>query len=142
MKAETYQINHPSELNGLTTARPFRKRGRGRIRLSPEFEHQDRETWEAAINRYYHACGCSTGAQGLLLMLLLGLVAGVATYSFDVATRGQAMAIPIVAAIAGAVAGKLLGLADARRRLIKVVHTVQAAWKPRDRQETPPISCG
>jgi hypothetical protein len=142
MEAATYQIDHPSALNALTAPRPFRRRGRGQIRLSPEFDHPERETWEASINRYYHACGCSSGAKGLLLMLLLGVAAGAAAYALDIVSIRQAVAIPIVSAIAGAVIGKLLGLADARRRLIRVVHTVQANWKVRDRQEVPPITCG
>jgi hypothetical protein len=142
MEAAIFLIEHPSELNALTAPRPFRKRGRGRIRLSPELDHPERETWEAAINRYYHACGCSSGAKGLLLMLVLGVAAAASAYGFDLLSVPQTIAIPLASAVAGAVFGKLAGLATARRRLIRVVHTVQANWKPRDPQERPSITCG
>lgn len=141
MKTRT-QINHPSELNSLTAFRPFRKPGRGTFTLSPEFEHPEKQQWEADINRYYYACGCASGAKGLLIMLLFGVTASIVAYVFDALPLRQLIAIPFVTAIAGAAIGKIAGLAGARRRLIRVVHTVQAHWKPRDRQERPIVTCG
>jgi len=142
MKTRSLQVNHPSELNGLTTSRLFRKPGRGTIRLSPEFKHPEKEQWEADINRYYYACGCSSGAKGLLVMLALGFGVSVAAYVFDALSLKQMIALPVVTAILGAVIGKVSGLAMARRRLMRVVHTVQANWKPMDEVERPIVICG
>jgi hypothetical protein len=142
MKAAHSHINHPSELNSLTAARLFRKPGRGKIRLSPDFEHPEKEQWEAALNRYYYACGCSSGAKGLLLMLALGLGAGIAAYALGILPLKHAAALPLAAAIAGAAIGKVSGLAAANRRLARVVHTVQANWKPEDKAERPLVACG
>jgi hypothetical protein len=142
MRTHNTQINHPSELNDLAAYRLFRKPGRGTIRLSPEFKHPEREQWESNINRYYYACGCSTGAKGLLGMLLLGIGVSIVAYFFDALSLKQLVALPIAAAIAGAVIGKLSGLATARRRLTRVIHTVQANWKPADNVEKPIVICG
>jgi hypothetical protein len=142
MKARSVQINHPSELNSLTTYRLFRKPGRGIIQLSAEFKHPDKERWEADINRYYYACGCSTGAKALLAMLLLGLGVSIPAYLFDTLPFNQIVALPITTSVLGAVIGKFSGLAAARRRLIRVIHTVQANWKPLDKAERPIIICG
>lgn len=142
MKTRNLQINHPSELNSLTIPRPFRKPNRGVIRLSPEFNHPDKEQWEADINRFYYACGCPTSAKALLLMLLVGIGAGITTFAFDVLPLAQAIALPFALAILGAVVGKISGLSVARRRLVRVVHTVQAHWKPDDQMERPMIVCG
>jgi hypothetical protein len=142
MKTRSSQINHPSELNSLTTFRPLRKPGRGTIILSPQFEHPEKRQWEADINRYYYSCGCASGAKGLLAMLLLGIGVSIAAYLVDTPSLRELIAIPIVAAIAGAAIGKIAGLASAHRRLVRVVHTVQAHWKPMDKQERPIITCG
>lgn len=142
MKTRTLQINHPSELNSLTHSRWFRKAGLGAIRLSPEFDHPQKEQWESQINRYYYACGCADGATGLMSLLVLGLIGGFAAYQFDVLTLKQFVAVPIAASIIGAAVGKLSGLAAARRKLTRVVHTVQANWKPLDRTESPLSICG
>lgn len=142
MKTRNLQINHPSELNSLTTSRLFRKPGRGLIRLSPEFRHPEKDQWEASINRYYYACGCSSGAKGLLVLLVLGLGVSFTTYVFDTLPLKQTLALPIAAAIFGAMIGKLSGLATARRRLTRVVHTVQANWEPEDKAERPIVICG
>jgi hypothetical protein len=142
MEKRSQQINHPSELNSLITMRPFRKAGRGAIRLSAQFQHAERERWEGDINRYYYACGCSSAAKGLLLMLVLGLGVSVAAYVFDAMSVKQMVALPIAAAVLGAVIGKMSGLAAARRQLTRVVHTVQAHWKPSDKTERPTVICG
>lgn len=142
MVARTLQINHPSELNSLIGPRLMRKAGRGAIRLSPEFKHPQKELWEADINRHYYACGCSSSAKGLLVMLALGLIVSVGAYSFDLAPLRQAIALPIISAVIGAGIGKFSGLARARRRLTRTVHTVQANWKPEDETERPIVICG
>jgi hypothetical protein len=142
MKTREMQINHPSELNTLTASRLFRKSGLGVIRLSSEFRHPEKDQWEAAINRYYYACGCSSGAKGLLMMLALGLGASVAAYAFDALSLKQLVALPFASAIVGAVIGKVSGLTIAQRRLTRVVHTVQANWKPEGKVERPIVTCG
>jgi uncharacterized membrane protein YeaQ/YmgE (transglycosylase-associated protein family) len=142
MRKRDFQVNHPSELNVLIVPRFVRKRGLGKITLSPTFEHPEKQKWETDINRYYYACGCASGAKGLIFMLALGLAGSIIAYLVDFLSGRQLIVVPIVAAIVGAVVGKLVGLARARRRLIRVVHTVQAYWKPKDREERPIIICG
>jgi hypothetical protein len=142
MKTPRSQINHPSELNTLISSRFVRKRGRGTITLSAKFDHPQKQQWEADINRYYYACGCASGAKGLLVMLVFGLGVSVVAYVLDALSLRQLIAIPIVAAVAGAAVGKVAGLVGAHRQLVRVVHTVQAHWKPADRQERPIIVCG
>jgi len=130
------------ELNSLTTTRFFRKPGRGVIRLSLEFSHPEKQQWESDINRYYYACGCASSAKGLLLSLVLGLAVSMAAYMLDSMSFKQMLALPSVVAILGAVIGKFLSLARARRRLTRVVHTVQANWSPKDTTERPVVICG
>jgi hypothetical protein len=136
------QVKHPSELNQLTPFRLLRTSGRGTIRLAPEFEHPEKEQWEADINRFYYACGCSSGAKGLLAMLLLGAGGSAIALAANAISLQPAILLPIGAAAAGAAIGKLAGLARAHRRLKRVVHTVQAHWKPRTEQEKPIYACG
>jgi hypothetical protein len=142
MTPRSLPINHPSELNALTAPRPFRKPGRGAIRLSREFAHPDKARWEAEINRQYYACGCSSGAKGLLLAFALGLGMSIGAHELDALSLQQAIALPVGTSILGAVIGKLSALANARRRLIRVIHTVQANWHPADKQERDSIACG
>ena len=75
-------------------------------------------------------------------MLVMGLGVSFTTYAFEALPLKQIVALPIAAAIFGAVIGKLSGLATARRRLTRVVHTVQANWKPEDKAERPIVICG
>lgn len=142
MNKRSLQINHPSELNSLLPPWGFRKSGKGTIRLSPEFKHPQREQLEASINRYYYACGCSSSARWLLVTLALGLGVGAAAYVFDALPLGQIIALPIAAAVFGAVIGKISGLAAARRRLTRAIYTVQAYWKPETKSERPILVCG
>jgi hypothetical protein len=142
MKPRRLQISHPSELNGLTQPLLFRKTRPGPIRLSDEFEHPEKERWEADINRYYYACGCSSAANGLLGMLVLGLGLGLTLYMLNVLSLPQVVVLPVAAAIVGAIIGKISGLTTARRRLTRVIHTVQANWRPKDKTEVPSIICG
>ncbi len=105
MGARNFQVNHPSELNSLTSTPLLRTARPGVIRLSPEFEHPQKEQWEADINRHYRACGCSTGAKGLLLMLIVGTALGVVAYGAGILTFMAAGAVPVVGAILGSVIG-------------------------------------
>ena len=77
-----------------------------------------------------------------MVMLVLGLAGSIAAYVFGSLPLRQLIAIPIAAAVVGAAIGKIAGLARAHRRLVRVVHTVQAHWKPTDKQERPAIICG
>jgi hypothetical protein len=142
MITRTWLINHPSELNRLTVMRFVRGTGRGTIQLSREFEHTEKERWEADLNRYYYACGCASGAKGLLLMLVIGCGVAITGYVLGTLSLRQLIVIPIAAAIFGAVIGKIAGLLHAHRLLVRVVHTVQAHWIPKDAKERPIIICG
>lgn len=142
MKTYSLQINHPSELNSLLTPRLFRKSGRGTISLSPAFEHPQRELWQTAINRHYYACGCGSSAKGLLVTLLIGMAIGLAGYVGDMMSLKQAAALTLGGAAIGAAIGKWAGLASANDKLARVVHTVQAHWRPDDKEERPIAICG
>jgi hypothetical protein len=142
VKPRILQIAHPSELNSLTTWRLFRKPGKGAIHLSPEFLHPNKVQWETDINRYYYACGCSSGAKGLLGMLTLGLIVGVSAFVFDALSLEQMIVFPLGSAIIGAIIGKFFGLMTAHQHLVHVIHIVQANWKPKEQIELPMVVCG
>lgn len=142
METHGQQISHPSELNSLLTPRPFRTPGRGTIRLSSDLTHPEKEQWEADLNRHYYACGCASSAQGLLIMLALGIGTSFVAYGLDAISLKLVVTLPIAAALAGALVGKFFGMAVGHRQLTRVVHTVQAHWKPVVTAEGAVIACG
>lgn len=140
MKRETV-LQHSSELNALTTLPFLRTRGRGTLRLGGVMANlPEREMWERELNRNYYACGCDTGAKGLLIGLGVGLI--VAAVSLRAMGAWQIAGVVLGAAIAGAILGKIAGLLRAQGRLNRVVREIEAAARPREPQALDPITCG
>ena len=137
MKKETV-IKHSSQLNALITLPFLRMPGLGVLRLGGEMvRHEKHETWQRELNRNYHACGCDTGAKGLLIGLFAGLI--VAAMSDSVR---QTAGIVFVAAIAGAIIGKLVGLARAQVRLMQTIREIAKEVRPRESSVVEGVTCG
>jgi hypothetical protein len=142
MNTRITEFKHPSQLNSLSPFSLFRKSGLGTLKLSASFEHENKQTWEKELNKYYYACGCSEGSKGLLLFLLGGMVYfGVKTYlgNSDVWTS---IATALGIAMAGAVIGKITGLYKANSKLKRTVYSIQSHWKTRDNTLKDKIVCG
>jgi hypothetical protein len=137
-----YIITDPAELNAISALPLKRTSGLGRIRLGGTLsEHPDRERWEKELNKGYFACGCDTGAKGLLIGLVVGLIwAGYSYANGDASLWGLATKA-VGLALAGAVAGKLYGLLKAESRLRKTASEIQQNW-PVKRGEPNMILCG
>lgn len=140
MRNETI-LEHSSQLNALHTFPLLRTPGLGVLRLGGEMaRHENREKWQRELNRSYHACGCDTGAKGLLIGLLAGLIAAAAGsapwFSW------QAAGIVFGSALAGAAIGKIIGLARAQIRLGRTIREIAAAVRPREPIVVDDISCG
>lgn len=136
------EIQHPSELNVLISLPFLRKRGLGKIQLSSTFNHTEKSNFENSLNRYYHACGCSTSAKLLLIGVAGGLLYSAIAVTFQDYGISNAVTTIIGAGIGGAILGKIVGLFLARRKLLKVVYTIQALWRPEAKQEKELILCG
>jgi hypothetical protein len=126
-----YIINHPSQLNSLTTL-PFRGVHKtGRLTLSGNMtDHPQKEYFETELNRQYASCGCDTGARALLLGLLAG--AGYSAYKY---TRSDwSLKYGLLVTFSGllimAIAGKLYGLYKADKKLKTTVGEIQKQWPP------------
>lgn len=131
MKSKLTIIEHPSQLNALTTFPFSRKRGRGKIQFSDNFQHPEREQLEKAINKNYYACGCSSSAKFLIVGLIIGLVSvGVDSAFLEAHWIKRPVATLLILTFGGAILGKLIGLARANNKLKRTVHTVQAFWRP------------
>lgn len=140
MRHETV-IEHSSQLHALHTFPPLRTPGLGVLRLGGEMaRHENREEWQRELNRSYHACGCATGAKGLLIGLLAGLfAAAVGTAPW---LSSQAAGIVFGSALAGAAIGKVIGLARAHIRLTRTIREITAEVRPHEPIGVDSISCG
>lgn len=133
----------PSQLNALSTIPFVRTSGVGRLRLGGDMvEHPERKRWESELNRYYFACGCDTGATGLILGLLAGIVWAAYSIIQGETGIGYAVGVVLLIAIAGAVAGKLIGLIQANNRLNRTVTEIQTHWQSSEIGENEQWSCG
>jgi len=133
MKRREHVIDHSSQLNALTVVPFLRPRVLGTVRLGGVMaEDPRREAWERDINRNFYACGCDTGAQGLLLGVLAGAAA--ALIGFRGAPWTVIAGVILAGAIAGAAIGKVLGLVQAQRRLGRVVREVIEYARPKEPQ--------
>ncbi len=138
-------IDHPSQLNALSTLPLFRPLNRSPIQLAGGLEkHPKRDAWEKDINQLMRSCGCGTAANGLLL----GIIAAALTISYQLIAGDEGVSllrsIALVAglAIAGAIAGKLTGLAAANRKLKGLIATIQDDWKVESLPGAGGIVCG
>jgi hypothetical protein len=127
---KTTIIEHPSDLNYLTAFGFLKRRGLGKIQLSSEtFEHSQKEEFEENINKNYYACGCDTGAKGLILTLIGGILYSVWTYKYSDTTTTILVLNILGAAVTGAVLGKLYGKFQANLRLKETIKIIQQHWK-------------
>jgi hypothetical protein len=138
-----YIINHPSQLNGLSTLPFKRNMAIGKIRLSGNMaEHPQREYFEKELNRRYHACGCDTGAKGLLIGLLLGL--GYSFYRYNAVewpvSNGVIATLATLLIMSGA--GKLYGLYAADKKLKDSIEDVKKQWMPEKEYKEEKNYCG
>lgn len=132
MKSKLTIIEHPSQLNALTTFPFSRKRGRGKIQFSDNFQHPEKEQLEKAINKNYYACGCSTSSKFLIAGLVLSALAvGVDSAFLEADMIRRPVRAILVTTFGAAIIGKLVGLARANNKLKRAVHTVQAFWRPK-----------
>lgn len=142
MKNRNILIQHPSQLNALTSFPFLRTRGRGKISLPESIQHPDKEKWEKDINKNYYACGCDTGAKGLMLFLVAGLIYSIyGNITTDISIITSVLQV-VLFAVGGAIVGKVVGLWRADNRLKKTVHTVQAHWELKLKPEKQIYTCG
>ncbi len=121
-------INHPAQLNTMTSFSMARKRGLGLLKLSSEFVHNKRGVLEEQLNKYYYACGCSQSAKMLLFGLLLGgLALFLNNYYPSFAIPAWHWTVPSLG-IAGAVLGKVYGLSRANHKLRQTISEIQSLW--------------
>lgn len=140
MRNETL-FEHSSQLNALRTFPLLRTPGLGLLRLGGEMaRHENGEKWQRELNRSYHACGCDTGAKGLLLGLLAGLIAAAAGSAPWLSW--PAAGLVFGTALAGAAIGKLIGLTRAQLRLTRTVREIAAEVRPREPVVVDDIACG
>ncbi len=141
MTRKQYLINHPSQLNGLSTLPPLHRAGIGKITLNDSFQHQNKEQMEYELNKNYYACGCSQGAKALLIgLVVFGLGAAYGFQNYDW-TLTKSLTTFFGGAIGLSLLGKLSGLAMANGKLKKTVREIQSVWKPEWPKATT-IGCG
>ncbi len=125
-------IDHPSQLNALSSLPGFRPIPRGRLRLAGSiFTHPKRVQWEKELNASYGACGCGASAKFMVVAIAIGLfyLAVQAFRAPEAFHWGRAIVWCVGFAIAAAALGKLAGLAGANRRLKTTVREIQRDWK-------------
>ena len=117
---------HPSQLHALTPL--LVPRSDAVIRLGGVMaEHPQRASWERDLNKSYHACGCDTGAAGMLAGSILGVALAIAMIVFS-QTWIAAIGVALGASFAGATTGKMIGVIAARRRLKGIVRGIEREW--------------
>lgn len=127
---KTFVIQHPTQLNALSTLPVLHKTGLGKIVLDETLQHPDKDKWEREINKRYYTCGCSQGAQALMIGLILFGAGGAIGYFKYELTFSNTLTIFFVGSITMAVLGKFIGLISANKQLRKVIKEVQSVWKP------------
>jgi len=136
-------LTHPTQLHRLRVWRFARTRGLGRLKLPPEVSESHREQWENDLNRYYYACGCDTGAKGIVLATVAMMIYAGWQWSQGHISLGRGALLIGVAAVVGAIIGKLVGLAIADRKLKLLKREILRTWKPERRSHsTHIILCG
>lgn len=119
---KTVKIETREMLRGL-----YKKKAGKNIYISlPDYlEPSKRKRWEIDINKYYSECGCGVGTIGIKM----GFIAAVITESIYVLFKGvnlTVMALLLFAfVIAGAVAGKILGVTMARKELKTTISEIE-----------------
>jgi hypothetical protein len=136
-------LTDPTQLHRLHVWRFARTRGLGRLKLPPEVPESHREQWENDLNRYYYACGCDTGAKGIVLAAVATVIYAWWQWSRGHISLGRGALLVGIAAVAGAIIGKLIGLAIADRKLKLLKREILRTWKTHERAHTTHIIlCG
>lgn len=133
-------MTHPDELRGLSIS-ILGHRYAGPLRIEDERVDPERQkAWEAQLNRAYFACGCPQSAAAMTLALLAYVVVAAIAQPFGSiwAYLGWGLAVTI----AGAVAGKAVGLYAANRRLQELTDSIRKEWPAPPRVEREPVGCG
>jgi hypothetical protein len=119
--AGLHLIHDASRLDAVAA----RRAGPGTFRLAGVLaSHPRRRAWEDGLNQHYRACGCDTGARGLLGGLACGALACCGAY---VQGGGVASLLYVPGlGLAGALLGKITGLIGARVRLGRIIHEIRA----------------
>jgi len=125
-----FVINHPSQLNSLSTLPFSRRTGIGKIVFNESFLHPDKEKWQQKLNREYYACGCSEGAKALLIGLFIFLMVGVIGFFYSNWSLSKSVTVIFVGTIAMSVLGKLIGLVKANKKLRATIQEIQSVWQP------------
>ena len=141
MKSKQFIINHPSQLNSLSTL-PFTHRtGLGKIVFNDSFQHSNKEQMERDLNKNYYACGCSQGAKALLIgLLVFGVAGSYGFYNYDWSVT-KSLTSFFGGAILMSLLGKLIGLVQANGKLKNTIREIQSVWKP-DWPKAKTIGCG
>lgn len=130
MKNRERVFNHPSQLTGLSALPFVRTSGMETLRLGGNIsEHPERERWESELNGYYYACGCDTGATGLIISLLLGGAWAGYAFSKGILGGGVALGVAFLFAIGGAIVGKVFGQVRANEKLKQIIREIQGQWQ-------------
>jgi hypothetical protein len=117
-------FEHPAQLNALTPLLVPRRESA--LRLGGTMaDHPKRVEWERDLNRAYRACGCDTGAAGMIAGTFLGVALTIAMVLLDRWTLLSAAGVVFLFAFAGAAAGKFAGVVHARARLKRLVREIQ-----------------
>jgi len=143
MKHKEYIINHPSQLNSLSVMPIMRTKALGSLRLGGNITtHPKKALWEAELNKYYYACGCDTGAVGLIIGLFCGGAFAIFKYYQQDWKLGSAISAIFITTILLTGLGKLFGLMKARQELQKTIRVIQQKWIPEQPPKHDQLSCG
>ncbi len=136
-------FTHPSQLNRLKPDPLRRTIGLGRLTLGGNLSgHPQKDAWEKELNRRYYACGCTEGALGLITGLLGGGIWQGIRYFKNPESFGYIVLWILGIAIAGAVLGKVYGLARAAAPLKQIIRDIQKNWKVEPTAERTIYHCG
>lgn len=141
MNNKQFIIQHPSQLNALSTLPFMRRAGLGQIVLAEAFHHQDKAQMEQNLNKNYYACGCSHGAKALLMGMLVFGGAGLFGFFSNDWSASKSLTTFLGGTILASLTGKLFGLAAANGKLKKTIKEIQMVWKTDD-PKVKLIDCG
>jgi hypothetical protein len=126
MTRRPHVVHDPSELGRLASLPLLRPAASSTIRLGGQMaDHPERERWEREIDGALHACGCDTGATGLLFSLAAATVLAVLALASG-AAWWMAAGLWLALGLAGGLAGKLIGLRQARVRLRETIEEIRS----------------
>jgi hypothetical protein len=93
------------------------------------------------LNKHYHACGCDTGAKGLLTGLFGAGLYEAVQFVRDEASFGSAAFTILGTSVLGSLLGKYYGLVRANAKLKETVERIKKEWLP-EKAPGETIICG